>query len=150
MTRLLIVFLSLAALSYQSIEMEAFSLVSKFHRKDPFPIIHRNVHLKLSSDDGNSDDVGSTTTTTGTTGDEIKMSPLEEKMKKWEASEEEIRAASLGGIVPQPQQNGERTEAFDVGLYIAFPIMVITGLVFAFFPFIMGNIDVGDIEIPRV
>lgn len=74
---------------------------------------------------------------------------LEEKMKRWEASEEEIRAASLGGVVPQPQR--ERTDAFDVGLYIAFPIMVVTGLIFAFFPFIMGSIDVGDIgEIPRV
>lgn len=121
-------------------------------------MIHRNVHHKMSSDDGDcetaqntdNDNLGSTTTT-GTAGDEKRMSALEEKMKKWEASDEEIRAATLGGVVPQPQQNRERTEAFDVGLYIAFPIMVITGLVFAFFPFIMGNIDVGDIgEIPRV
>mmetsp|Transcript_9709 Transcript_9709/g.20309 ORF Transcript_9709/g.20309 Transcript_9709/m.20309 type:complete len:142 (+) Transcript_9709:197-622(+) len=73
-----------------------------------------------------------------------KMS-LEEKMKSWEASEEEIRAASLGGVVPQGR---ERTEAFDVGLYIAFPIMVLTGLAFAFFPFIMGNIDVSNIVVP--
>ncbi len=73
-----------------------------------------------------------------------KMS-LEEKMKSWEASEEEIRAASLGGIVPQSR---ERTGAFDVGLYIAFPIMVLTGLAFAVFPFIMGNIDVSDIVVP--
>jgi len=75
-----------------------------------------------------------------------KMS-LEEKMKSWEASEEEIRAASLGGVVPQPR-DAERTDAFDVGLYIAFPIMVLTGLAFAFFPFIMGNIDVSDIVVP--
>jgi len=74
-----------------------------------------------------------------------KMS-LEEKMKSWEASEEELRAASLGGVIPQPR---ERTEAFDIGLYIAFPIMVLTGLAFAFFPFIMGNIDVSNIEVPR-
>lgn len=70
---------------------------------------------------------------------------LEDKMKSWEASEEEIRAASLGGIVPK---GVERTEAFDVGLYIAFPIMVVTGLAFAFFPFIMGNIDVSNIVVP--
>mmetsp|Transcript_13363 Transcript_13363/g.33629 ORF Transcript_13363/g.33629 Transcript_13363/m.33629 type:complete len:144 (+) Transcript_13363:166-597(+) len=75
-----------------------------------------------------------------------KMS-LEEKMKSWEASEEEIRAASLGGVVPQPR-DAERTDAFDVGLYIAFPIMVLTGLAFAVFPFIMGNIDVSDIVVP--
>ena len=71
---------------------------------------------------------------------------LEEKMKSWEASEEELRADSLGGVIPQPK---ERTEAFDIGLYIAFPIMVLTGLAFAFFPFIMGNIDVSNIEVPR-
>lgn len=71
---------------------------------------------------------------------------LEEKMKSWEASEEELKAASLGGVIPQPR---ERTEAFDIGLYIAFPIMVLTGLAFAFFPFIMGNIDVSNIEVPR-
>lgn len=72
---------------------------------------------------------------------------LEDKMKSWEATEEELRAASLGGIIPTPQGR-ERTEAFDVGLYIAFPIMVLTGLAFAFFPFIMGNIDVSDIVVP--
>ena len=72
---------------------------------------------------------------------------LEDKMKSWEATEEEIRAASLGGVIPTPQGR-ERTEAFDVGLYIAFPIMVLTGLAFAFFPFIMGNIDVSNIVVP--
>jgi hypothetical protein len=70
---------------------------------------------------------------------------LEDKMKSWEASEEELRAASLGGVIPQPR---DRTDAFDVGLYIAFPIMVITGLAFAFFPFVMGNIDVSNIVVP--
>ena len=73
-----------------------------------------------------------------------KMS-LEEKMKSWEASEEELKAATLGGVIPQSR---ERTGAFDVGLYIAFPIMVLTGLAFAFFPFIMENIDVSDIVVP--
>jgi type III secretory pathway component EscR len=72
---------------------------------------------------------------------------LEEKMKSWEASEEEIKAATLGGIVPQ-QSNKERSDAFDVGLYIAFPIMVITGLIFALFPFIMGSIDVDSVGPP--
>jgi type III secretory pathway component EscR len=72
---------------------------------------------------------------------------LEEKMKSWEASEEEIKAATLGGIVPQ-QSNKERSGAFDVGLYIAFPVMVITGLIFALFPFIMGSIDVDSVGPP--
>mmetsp|Transcript_3282 Transcript_3282/g.4210 ORF Transcript_3282/g.4210 Transcript_3282/m.4210 type:complete len:143 (+) Transcript_3282:173-601(+) len=67
---------------------------------------------------------------------------LEEKMKKWEASEEEIKAASLGGVVPG------RTDAFDVGLYIAFPFIVLTSLGFAFFPFIMDKIDVNSVGPP--
>mmetsp|Transcript_26681 Transcript_26681/g.58481 ORF Transcript_26681/g.58481 Transcript_26681/m.58481 type:complete len:157 (+) Transcript_26681:307-777(+) len=79
-------------------------------------------------------------------GDETEKISLEDKMKSWEASEEELRAASLGGVIPQPLK--ERTEAFDIGLYIAFPIMVLTGLAFAFFPFIMGNIDVSNIVVP--
>lgn len=67
---------------------------------------------------------------------------LKSKMKSWEASEEEVRAASLGGIVPG------RSDAFDVGLYIAFPLMVLSGLAFAFFPLIMGNIDTSSVGPP--
>lgn len=67
---------------------------------------------------------------------------LESKMKSWEASEEEIKAATLGGVVPG------RTDAFDVGLYIAFPLMVLSGLAFAFFPLIMGNIDASSVGPP--
>jgi hypothetical protein len=71
----------------------------------------------------------------------VKLS-LEEKMKAWEATEEEIKAASLGGVIPG------RSDAFDVGLYIAFPLMVISGLLFAFFPVIMGNIDTSAVGPP--
>ena len=63
-------------------------------------------------------------------------------MKLWEASEEDIRAASLGGVVPG------RTDAFDVGLYIAFPLMVVSGLFFAAFPFIMDSIDTSSVGPP--
>ena len=53
-------------------------------------------------------------------------------MKSWEASEEEIKAATLGGVVPGSSIGGVedagRTDAFDVGLYIAFPIMIISCL----------------------
>lgn len=77
--------------------------------------------------------------------DSAKLS-LEEKMKAWEASEEEIKAATLGGVVPG--QGGDRSDAFDVGLYILFPFMVLSGLAFAFFPFIMGNIDVDSVGPP--
>jgi len=57
-----------------------------------------------------------------------KATSLEEKMKSWEASEEEIKAATLGGVVPGGGNAAERTDAFDVGLYIAFPIMVVSCL----------------------
>ena len=52
-------------------------------------------------------------------------------MKSWEASEDEIKAATLGGVVPGSGSSGDgvgRTDAFDVGLYIAFPIMVLACL----------------------
>jgi len=75
---------------------------------------------------------------------EAKKKALAEKMASWEASDEEIRAASLGGMTP-----GKRgTDGFDIGLYIAFPIIVATGLIFALFPFIMENIDTSSVGPP--
>lgn len=94
---------------------------------------------------------------------------LAEKMKSWEASEDEIRSATLGGVVPGVSApgvkgfdgkfgdknsrsdgavTGSRTDAFDVGLYIAFPIMVLSCLAFVFFPFLIGNIDVSSVGPP--
>eukprot|EP00571_Detonula_confervacea_P017283 CAMPEP_0172297554 /NCGR_PEP_ID=MMETSP1058-20130122/530_1 /TAXON_ID=83371 /ORGANISM="Detonula confervacea, Strain CCMP 353" /LENGTH=133 /DNA_ID=CAMNT_0013006719 /DNA_START=61 /DNA_END=462 /DNA_ORIENTATION=+ len=97
----------------------------------------RFVHRPLSMADGESEESSTTTT----------MS-LEEKMKSWEASEEEIRAASLGGVVPGLGSGESRTDAFDVGLYIAFPIMVLSCLAFAFFPFIVEHIDITSVGPP--
>eukprot|EP00555_Chaetoceros_dichaeta_P002504 CAMPEP_0198253120 /NCGR_PEP_ID=MMETSP1447-20131203/3580_1 /TAXON_ID=420782 /ORGANISM="Chaetoceros dichaeta, Strain CCMP1751" /LENGTH=68 /DNA_ID=CAMNT_0043938653 /DNA_START=295 /DNA_END=501 /DNA_ORIENTATION=- len=65
-------------------------------------------------------------------------------MQKWEASEEELKKASLGGLV----QGGSGTDGFDIGLYFAFPIIVLTSLAFAFFPFIMDKIDVTSVGPP--
>lgn len=67
---------------------------------------------------------------------------LEEKMANWEATEEEIKAATLGGVVP------ERSDSFDVGLYVAFPFMVAGCLLFLAFPFIAANIDVSSVGPP--
>ena len=67
---------------------------------------------------------------------------LEEKMKKWEATEEEQKAATLGGGVPG------RSDSFDLVLYILFPFMVLSGLAFAFFPLIMDKIDVDSVGPP--
>lgn len=74
-------------------------------------------------------------------GEEKKMT-LEEKMASWEASEEELKAASLGGLTPN------KADGFDIGLYIAFPIIVATSLLFAVFPFIMDKIDVTSVGPP--
>mmetsp|Transcript_21701 Transcript_21701/g.43888 ORF Transcript_21701/g.43888 Transcript_21701/m.43888 type:complete len:144 (-) Transcript_21701:286-717(-) len=70
---------------------------------------------------------------------------LEEKMASWEATEEEVKAASLGGVVPQTKG---RADAFDIGLWIMFPFMVVTGLTFFIFPFIMDKIDVSSVGPP--
>lgn len=67
---------------------------------------------------------------------------LEDKMKNWETTEAEQKASSLGGVVPG------RADAFDVGLYIAFPLMVIASLAFAVFPLIMDKIDVSSVGPP--
>lgn len=70
---------------------------------------------------------------------------LEDKMKGWEASEEEIKASTLGGVgLP----SGGRSDAFDIGLFIAFPFMVLASLAFAFFPFIIDKIDVSSVGPP--
>lgn len=68
-------------------------------------------------------------------------------MKSWEASEDEIKAASLGGVIPKGRGE-ERSDAFDVGLYILFPIMVIGLGLFAFFPILVQNIDVTSVGPP--
>ena len=68
---------------------------------------------------------------------------LEEKMKKWEATDDEIKAATLGGVVPE-----KRADSFDVGLYIAFPFMVIGCLLFLIFPFVADKIDVSSVGPP--
>lgn len=73
---------------------------------------------------------------------EEKKMTLEEKMASWEASEEELKAASLGGLTPS------KADGFDIGLYIAFPIIVATSLLFAVFPFIMDKIDVTSVGPP--
>lgn len=73
---------------------------------------------------------------------ESKTSSLDEKMKSWEASDEEIKAASLGGITPG------KVDSFDIGLFIMFPFIVGTSLLFFVFPFIRDSIDVSSVGPP--
>lgn len=123
--------------------------------------------LAGAAGDGNDDDSSGPSSSSAVS--------LAEKMKSWETTEDEIRSATLGGIVPggvsapgikgfdgkfgdrissegggvtTPAGAGGRTDAFDVGLYIAFPIMVLSCLAFVFFPLLIGNIDVSSVGPP--
>lgn len=104
----------------------------------PVATTRKSINTNIYNTPENSQESSTTTTLT-----------LEEKMKSWEASEEEIRAATLGGVIPgSSSSDAGRTDAFDIGLYIAFPIMVIGCLAFAFFPLIVSNIDVSSVGPP--
>lgn len=135
-----VIFIVIACLSFQT---ESFSSYSRIAQRQNGPGVFNGkpslIIVRDSTEESSVDDLMLDS------AEPTEKISLEEKMKSWEASEEELRAASLGGVIPQGR---ERTEAFDVGLYIAFPIMVLTGLAFAFFPFIMGNIDVSNIVVP--
>merc|ERR1712127_158573 len=115
-------FLVSFALACLSLETESFSSISSIARLSQRTANHGKNSLVIVNDSTEESPVSEKST------DKVS---LEDKMKSWEASEEELKAATLGGVIPQSR---ERTEAFDVGLYIAFPIMVITGLAFAFSP----------------
>jgi hypothetical protein len=100
----------------------------------------------MSTPDGGDDDTSVVTADEDGNGTVDKVS-LEEKMKGWEASEEEIKAASLGGLyVGTPKDKGP--DGFDVGLWIMFPFIVATSLLFFVFPFIMDKIDVSSVGPP--
>jgi hypothetical protein len=79
---------------------------------------------------------------------ESAVESLERKMSRWEATDEEVKAATLGGITPGGLGGKQRNDGFDIGLYIAFPFMILGSLLFAFFPLIMDNIDVSSVGPP--
>ena len=121
--------------SYSVIILSVFLLISQTCSYDTafIPVANtRSIHLRNQIQ----------TTVLFSTNEDDVPSSLEEKMKSWEASEDEIKAATLGGVVPG------RSDAFDVGLYIAFPLMVLSGIFFAIFPFIMSNIDTSSVGPP--
>ena len=100
---------------------------------------------------------------------------LAAKKANWDATEEEIRAVTLGGNLPLPKgllgikdsevaaagESGADSlmggitagskgifDGFDLGLFIAFPFMVGASLLFFVFPFIMDKIDVSSVGPP--
>jgi hypothetical protein len=154
-SRQLVYLLAILAFTHLNLSCEAFApassiaklLSSSWPRNDPYDGSRHCSVIMLSAGDTSDDDSLPGTTTDGPKMPKTTVS-LEEKMKSWEATDEEIRAASLGGIVPQRMDGKGRSDAFDVGLYIAFPIMVISGLLFALFPLIVGNLDVDSVGPP--
>ena len=68
---------------------------------------------------------------------------LEDKMKSWEATDEERRAATFLGVVPK------KLDSFELGLNIAFPIMLIACVGIAFFPFYAAQLA-GDAGPPHM
>lgn len=119
------------AMPVVTFDVASASKRASFHNKRP------GIVLKSSQDDEPPETDSST------------KQSLENKMKSWEASEEEIKASTLGGVgLPSGDGGGERSDAFDIGLYILFPFMVLSSLAFAFFPFIMDKIDVSSVGPP--
>ena len=57
---------------------------------------------------------------------------LKDKMMSWEATDEERKAATLGGLTP----TSSGVDGFDLGLYIAFPFLFGSLCLFLFFPLI--------------
>jgi hypothetical protein len=135
------------AINSNFVQQEIHTVVGfTFHSKHRYAKDRQNLftyHAEVS-DDAEGEYVVSESST--------KMS-LEAKMKTWEATEQEIKAATLGGVIPKSSSssssnNQDRSGAFDVGLYIAFPIMVMTGLFLAVFPLVMGTLDVSNVGPP--
>jgi hypothetical protein len=62
---------------------------------------------------------------------------LAEKMQSWEATDEERRASTLGGLIPG------KIDGFDLTLNFLFPIMLVACLGIALFPLWAGLV-VGD------
>ena len=81
---------------------------------------------------------------------------LEEKMKSWEASPDDDTAVSKSWAASKLEiretmskaPDAQRSGAFDLGLYIAFPLMVISGLMVAFFPLLLDSIDTTSVGPP--
>ena len=83
---------------------------------------------------------------------------LEEKMAAWEATEEEQRKATLGGIIPGklpgPPGRATRTDqpdkmdGFDVGMNISGIILFPLAVVIATCPFWIGGLDVSSFGPP--
>ena len=84
---------------------------------------------------------------------------LDEKMAKWDATEDEQRASTLGGNLPlvgMPGMPGRMTrtdqpkkmDAFDVGMNLSGLILFPLAILICSVPFWIGNIDVSSVGPP--
>ena len=89
------------------------------------PSRYNIMKLLAESEDGES-------SSTATADDPKKLS-LEEKMKSWEASEEEIKAASLGGITAGSKGGAD---GFDVGLWVMASLKICLACFLYFLPWL--------------
>jgi len=82
-----------------------------------------------------------------TKNEEKEISPersLEQKMSSWEATEEERKSTTLGGLIP----GSSGADSFDIGLYVAFPFLFGSLFLFLVFPFLRDSLDVASLESP--
>ena len=98
----------------------------------------RGVAVRAEGDPSNS----ATEEAVGGDGDDTPLSSLEKKMQSWEATEEDQKKASLGGLTPGSM------DSFDIGLALAFPFIVGTCLLFLLFPFIGEQLASGSRDLP--
>jgi hypothetical protein len=84
---------------------------------------------------------------------------LEDKMKGWEASEEEQRAKTLGGKIPlvgMPGRTGRmtrkdqptRADGFDITMGISAVILFPLAVILFTFPFWIGSVDISSVGPP--
>ena len=84
---------------------------------------------------------------------------LEDKMKGWEASEEEQRAKTLGGNIPlvgMPGKPGRmtrkdqptRADGFDITMGISAVILFPLAIILFTFPFWIGSVDISSVGPP--
>lgn len=72
---------------------------------------------------------------------------LSQKMTAWEASDTQQRADSGGGGGLTPGSSG--ADSFDIGLYLAFPPLFLSLMLFLLFPFLRESIDIGELPPPQ-
>lgn len=82
---------------------------------------------------------------------------LEEKMASWEATEEEQRKATLGGMIPgklgKPGRDTRtdqptKMDGFDIGMNISGIILFPLAIILATFPFWIGGVDFNSVGPP--